>query len=97
MDINNVTQFSNFLKSNDFVKLDTTFFQLVNCINNYASACDCYKAEDKRAAYGKCLKLYAEIVRNIIPKYKNVILQRIPEGRITFRTENGVLIAIMSR
>lgn len=97
MDINNVTQFVNFIVSNQFGALDTTFVQLVNCINNFSAACNCHKVEDKRKFYNQCNKLYIDAVRIVVPKHKNVILARVPEGRITFRSDNGSLIAIVSR
>lgn len=97
MEISNVTQFANFIQANNLMALDATFLQVVNCIQNFSTACNCYKAEDKQRIFNMCCKLYVDAVRIVVPKHKNVILQRVPEGRITFRSDNGSLIAIVSR
>lgn len=97
MQINNVTQFVNFLSSNSFQDLDTMFIQTIQCVSKYSSTCSCYKAEDKMKMYNLCCKLYLDSVVHVIPKFKNIILQKIPEGKITFLNDNGSVIAIVSR
>ena len=97
MDINNVTQFASFLSSNGFTSLDSAFLQIIQCVNRFSSACNCYKIADKRKMYDTCCKLYTDAVIHAVPKYKNAILQKVPEGRLTFHSDNGSLIAIVSR
>lgn len=97
MEIRNATQFANFIESNGLQTLDGGFVQAVQCVKNYSAACNCYKVEDKRRIYDMCCKLYMNLVTNLVPKFKNVILQKIPEGRISFYNDNGGLIAIVSR
>lgn len=97
MEIKNVTQFCNFIKSNNLTALDSVFSQIITCINNYAASCNCHKVQDKQKIYDNCNRLYTDAVRNIVPKFKNVILPKIPEGRISFYVDNGGLISILSR
>ena len=97
MKINNVTQFSNFIEQNDISKLDGIFSQIVNCINNYSKACNCYKLEDKQRMYVDCNKLYNNAIRNVVPRFKGDILSKIPERQISFYADNGSLISIVSR
>jgi hypothetical protein len=97
MEIGNVTQFVNFIQAHSFTSLDTLFLQTANCLGTYSTACNCYKVADKHKQYSMCVKLYLDCVRHAVPKHKNVILAKVPEGRITFRTDNGGLIAIVSR
>ena len=49
MDIRNTTQFVTFISKNNLIQYDAAMLQLVNCINGYKSACDCYKKEEKLA------------------------------------------------
>lgn len=97
MTIGNVTQFASFLSSNGLTNLDPAFVQVVHCINEYSTACNCYKVEDKNKMYAICNKTYRYAACNIVPKYKNAILQHVQDGRITFLNDNGSLITIVSR
>jgi hypothetical protein len=97
MEIRNVTQFANFLESNGLQTLDGGFVQTIACVKNFSVACNCYKVEDKQKIYKICCNLYINSVTQLVPKFKNAILQKIPEGRISFYNDNGGLIAIVSR
>lgn len=97
MDINNVTQFANFLTANDLVKLDGTFLQIVQCINNYSTACNCNKSNDKLRLYTTCNMLYMNAAKHCVPKFKNVFLSKTSERQLNFKTDNGSVIIIMSR
>jgi hypothetical protein len=97
MDIRNVTQFTSFISSNGFQSLDNGFLQIIQCMNNFQASCNCYKVEDKQRMYAMCCKLYNSAVIHIVPKYKNALLQKIPEGRIAFYYDDGGLIATVSR
>jgi hypothetical protein len=41
--------------------------------------------------------MYLNGVRHVIPKFKNEILAKIPDHKISFYADNGTLIAIVSR
>lgn len=97
MDIRNVTQFASFISANGFQQLDGILRQAVDCLTGYSAACNCYKVEDKQRMYAACNKLYMDAVRHVIPRFKNVILAKIPDRQITFYSENGTLITIVSR
>ncbi len=97
MDIRNVTQFAQFLSANNLTRLDPSFQQTVQCINNYAAACNCSKREDKLTTYTVCNKLYQDSARQIVGRFKNELLATTEERQISFYTENGQLIVIVSR
>jgi len=97
MTIGNVTQFSNFITGHGLNRLDGTLQQVVACIDNYAAACNCHKAEDKQKMYEICNRLYSDAVRHVIPKLKNEILAKIPERQVSFHMENGTVMLILSR
>lgn len=97
MDIRNVTQFASFISANGFQQLDGIFRQSVDCINGYSSACNCYKVEDKQRLYAACNKLYMDAVRHVVPRFKTIILAKIPDRQISFFSDNGTLIGIVSR
>lgn len=97
MDFKNPTEFARFLSDNELSRLDSTFSQLVNCINNYAAACTCDKREDKLRMYGVCTKLYQDGVQHVVPKFKNEFLSKTTDRQLAFYTESGQLITIISR
>ena len=97
MDIRSPTEFARFLSATELSRLDSIFSQLVTCINNFAVACTCYKREDKMKLYGVCTKLYVDGVRHIVPRFKNEFLSKTSDRQIAFYTDQGQLIAIVSR
>ena len=97
MDIRNVTQFAAFISNNGLQSMDGMLRQIVDCITGYAAACNCYKVEDKQRMYGACNRMYLDAVRHIVPRFKNEILAKIPDRQISFFSDNGTLIAIVSR
>jgi hypothetical protein len=97
MEIGNVTQFSNFISSNNLIRLDGIFQEITNCINNYNASCNCYKLSDKQAMYVNCNKLYSNAIKNIIPKFKYDILSKTSDNKIIFKLDNGTIISILSR
>jgi hypothetical protein len=97
MDIRNATQMANFLSQTNLVNKDAAFEQLAQCINNFASACACSSREEKMQLYAVCNKLYFRSARDIAPRLKNDFLSQTTDRQITFYTEEGNLIAIISR
>ncbi len=97
MEINSPTEFARFLSTHELVQIDPIFNQLVNCINNYSAACNCSKSEDKAKIYGTCIKMYFDAVRNSVSKLKHIFLSKTEERQITFRSEQGQIILIVSR
>jgi hypothetical protein len=97
MEIRNVTQFANFVSAHGLAPLDSMFIQTLNCLNNYKSMCNCSKAADKLKRYVSCNKLYADSVRTVVPKFKNEFLSKIQEYQISFYSEDGCSIGVISR
>lgn len=97
MDIRNVTQFSTFINAHNLVRLDGTFQQIITCIQNFSSACNCYKKQEKDNIYSVCNKLYMNAARHIVPRFKNEFLSKTNERQIAIYTENGNLMIILSR
>ena len=97
MDIHNVTEFTNFISSNNLIIGDSTLKQVVDCINNYRAACVCYKVDDKKGIYDSCNRLYKHIVKQIVPRLKSEFLSKTSERQISFYDDQNQLIAIVSR
>lgn len=97
MDIRNATQFANFVSKGGLQNLDMVFQQIVFCINNYNSACNCWKAEDKKKLYDNCTAIYTNAVKNTVPKFKNDFLSKTEERQIQFYLDNGILIGLVCR
>jgi hypothetical protein len=96
MDIRNVTQYATFLRGNDMVRLDGMFQQVINCVENYAAGCNCYKLEDKRKLYDICNKLYIDSAKHFGHIFKKEFLSKTAERQINIYTENGQLIISIS-
>jgi hypothetical protein len=97
MNISSPTDMARFVSANELVHLDQNFSQLVNCINNYAVACNCHKKEDKDKLYGVCTRLYLDGARHVVSRFKHQFLAKTTDRQIAFYTEQGQLIVIMSR
>lgn len=97
MNIRGPFEFAGFLSANSLQDKESVFIQLVNCVNNFRSACNCYKKEDKDRMYNTCNRLYQESVKHIVPRMKDVFLSKTSERQISFYTENGDLLRIVSR
>jgi len=97
MNIRGPFEFASFLSANSLQDKESIFIQLTNCVNNFRAACNCYKKEDKDRMYNICTRLYQEAVKHIVPRMKDVFLSKTPERQISFYTENGDLLRIVSR
>ena len=97
MDIRNATQFSNFVKAAHIESLDMAFQQVVMCVNNYAGACNCWKAEVKQRLYDDCTRKYMDAVRNAVPRLKSQILDKTSDRQITFFLDNRTVIGLICR
>jgi len=97
MEIRNVTQFANFISAGNLQGLDMNLQQIIYCVNDYAAACNCHRGENKRKKYDECTRIYAEAVKNILPKFKNDFLSKTSERQISFFLDNGNIIGIICR
>src|ERR1041385_7578452 len=97
MEFRNPTEFARFLSSHELTRLDRSFLQMVNCINSYSSACNCHNRETKIQLYQSCNKLYQDLALHLVNKFKNEFLSKITDRQISFYTEQGQLISIVSR
>ena len=66
MNINNVTEFYNLLKSKGLV---SEFSNLIDCVDNYKAKCLCNNPTDKLNTYNNCVSIYTAIVNGPISNY----------------------------
>jgi len=66
MDIRNLTQFYNFIKSNNLVELDMTFQAFSRCVDDYTAMCNCGSKDKKKNKYDECNRLYIQSVSSAI-------------------------------
>ena len=97
MDIRNATEFVNFIKQGGLGTLDTNFTQLVNCIEKYATSCNCHRADDKRNLYNNCNVIYMNSVRAVVPRFKNEFLSKTEDRQIQFFQDNNARIGLICR
>lgn len=97
MDIRNATQFVNFTEAAGITGNDMAFQQVAMCVRNYAGACNCWKAEDKKRLYDDCTRKYMDAVRNVVPRLKQAFLDKTPDRQITFFLDNGSVIGLICR
>ncbi len=84
--------FVNFLSANGLADKDSLFTQMVNCVNNFRAACNCYKKEDKLKMWKTCGSLFNNAVAHVVPKWKEEFLSKTTERQIIFYTEHGDLL-----
>jgi len=97
MNISNITQFVSFISDNNLTSLDSSLQQVQQCFHSYATACSCYNQEDKIRLYNSCNKAYIQAVSHVIPRFRNEFLSKTTERQISFYSENGQLLFILSR
>ena len=97
MNIQNVTQFVNFIVTNNLVNLDSSFLQLTQCLERYSAACNCYKTEDKVKIYNTCNGVYINSIQNVVPRLKHQIMAKTSERQISFYNDSGVIIGVLLR
>jgi hypothetical protein len=96
MELRNPTEFARWLSANEFGRLDSSFSQLIQCINNYAAACTCDKREDKLKQWSLCTKLYHHGALHVAPRFKKEFLSKTTDRQISLYSEVGQLIVIIS-
>lgn len=96
MNIANVTEFAAFVGNNNLMGLDSSLAQVIQCINNYKSACNCWKREDKQKLYNNCNAIYYNCVKMVIPRLKKEFMSKTTDRQISFYGENSQLIGIVS-
>jgi hypothetical protein len=89
MNINNVTEFCNMMRS---VGLSSIIGNLNGCIAHYSAICDCDNPSEKAKKYQECNDMYAAIVRSSIPSNAFSIKKKLKVQSIAFY-KNGSLIA----
>jgi uncharacterized cysteine cluster protein YcgN (CxxCxxCC family) len=96
MDINGPASFYNFIKSIHLIDKDSSFVEISNCILDLGT-CSCKSRDEKLSKLQHCNKLYIQLVNNIIPKLKYELLNKIPDRQISFYSDTGKLLMIISR
>ncbi len=97
MKIQGPIEFVAFISVNALEGKDSLFTQLVNCVANFRAACNCYKKEDKLKMWRTCNGLYNNSVTHVVPKLKDAFLSKTQERQISFYSEHGDLLRIISR
>lgn len=97
MEFRNPTTFAQFVSANDLARLDGGFIHLIHCINNYGASCNCQKREDKQKMYDVCTKMYINLAKHVVGKFKTEFLSKTTDRNISIYTEQGQLITIVSR
>jgi len=93
MDIRTPTELARFISSNNLGGINTSFQQLIQCINTYSAWCNCEKKDEKEKLYVACKTLYSQSAVHLIPKYKTEFLLKTPDKKIMFY-DDGRLISV---
>lgn len=96
MDINGPVSFYNFIRSAHLIDKDSSFLTISNCILDLGT-CSCKSRDEKLSKLQHCNKLYMQIVSNVIPKLKHELLNNISDRQISFYSDSGKLLMIISR
>lgn len=89
MIISNITEFGNFLRSNNLSSHCNSFY---TCLNQYASLCAC-RPEEKRDKLIECTRHYMGSIE-IVRANKNLIFNKIKDTKIEFYND-GKMIGVI--
>lgn len=96
MDINGPVSFYNFIKSINLINKDSSFVGLMNCVLDLGT-CACKSRTEKISKLQRCNNIYTQIVNNIVPKLKHDFLNKTTDRTISFYSDSGQLLMIISR
>lgn len=96
MNINNVTEFRNFVNANQLRSLSSTIDKVAICVMDYERLCNCWKASDKQRVYNNCNALYTQSVSEISSNFKSQFLAHTIDQSLNFY-KDGALIASLRR
>lgn len=96
MKINTFGEFYTFLQKNNFVNLDTAIADFCACVSQYNVLCAC-KKQSKINKGEICNDQYINIVNNVLPRYKDQLLDQLNMATITFAYNNNFIIGSISR
>jgi HD-GYP domain-containing protein (c-di-GMP phosphodiesterase class II) len=91
MRINNFTELSNFLKSNNLSSFGKS---LISCTDQYAVMCSC-RPQEKANKLSECTNYYIQTITSL-NGYKPQIFSIISDSSIEFYN-NGQLLGVMAR
>lgn len=86
MIINNITEFSNFLKSNNLNHLCNDFN---SCLNQYTSLCTC-RPNEKKDKLIECTRFYMNSIEKVRAN-KNLIFNKIGDNKIEFYNDGNMI------
>jgi hypothetical protein len=96
MNINNVTEFKNFVNINQLRDLNRAFDAVSICMMDYERSCDCWNNKGRQQTYENCKKLYEAAVSTIVSSYKANFLAHTADQMLSFY-QDGRLIASIRR
>lgn len=96
MRINNFGEFKTFLIENNMDNLNTDICDFIACVSQYNCLCVCKKTQ-KTQKGEICNNLYKNIVVNILPRYKDLIFEKIKEDNIDFFYNQNWQISTLNR
>jgi hypothetical protein len=84
MDIRNVTEFRNFVNSNQLRGLHKDIEAVSICVMEYERECNCWKNNDRQKIYENCKSLYTKAVGTVINSFKPHFLSHVSDQNLTF-------------
>lgn len=95
MEIKNVTEFRNFIRSNNLNGINGLIDQTTTCVDEYEHGCNCWKAKERQNIYNRCRVNYENAV-GVSMGLKTRFLQCTSDSMITFFSD-GRVIGVMRR
>lgn len=96
MNIHGPVEMYNIILSMGIIDKSPIFRNLANCVIDMKN-CACTGRDEKIKKHQHCNKLYVDMIRSIFPSMKSEFLNRTSERQLSFYTESGELLIIVSR
>lgn len=94
MNINNVTEFRNFINGNGLRGLHPTIDGTANCIGEYERGCNCWNAGDRDRLMQNCKDQYIQSMSPIQSTYRAHFLVHTTDQNLTFYLDGRIIGSI---
>ena len=95
MKIGTLSEFYNFIKTNNLLSQNNTLMQICICADQVKNICSC-KPKEKSQKLFECSNRYSTIVKNLDEETKNLLLSQSSDNIIEFFNNNSEHITTIS-
>ena len=95
MKIGTLSEFYNFIKTNNLLSQNNTLMQICICADQVKNICSC-KPREKSQKLFECSNRYSDVIKNLNEETKNLLLSQSSDNTIEFFNNNSEYITTIS-